>query len=772
MADTALDRLAALCGIELVYWDIWGKRHVVSDKTKCALLRTMGFSVEHETDAVGVLAEHERVSQSQLMDPVHVVRKNDAPIQIPLRLPVEALEKAIEWRLIEESGKRYEGTFVPAERLTKMPMDKDQFVECVFELTVVPKLGYHWLEIGDSGDRQAVLSLFGQMRLIVAPSSCYLPSGLREKERVWGPSIQLYAVSSGRNWGIGDFTDLGTMVMWCANVGAGILGINPLNNLFPTQPEHTSPYSPSSRFYLNDLYIDVEAVADFHESENAKQKVQNPEFQARLAALRETELVDYGQVAAVKRPILEELFRHFREHHLKSETERGRAFQAFRISGGKVLEAYGVFEALQEYFHKKNPAAWGWQGWPQPYRNPQSQAVANFATSHQERVEFFQYLQWHAELQVDGVGHQAMEAGLKVGLYQDLPVSVDPAGFETWIYQDLYALQARVGAPPDDFNLKGQDWGLPPVIPSKLTEAAYTPFVAVLRSNMRHSGAIRIDHVMQLRRLFWVPPSQPSSEGTYVRYPFQDLLGILALESQRNQCVVIGEDLGTVPEEVREGLHDIGVLSYRLLYFEKEYDRSFKRPAAYPEQAVVAGSTHDLPTLRGYWQGHDLAMKEELNLFPSEELRQVQVAGRSEDRIRLLCALKQEGLLPEGMDADAESLPKMSSRLVTAIYRYLARSPAKILMFQLEDVLEQLEQVNLPGTTVEYPNWKRKAPIRLEHFSGDKRLESLVVVLHLERGTGIISPGPTKSRGQSMQSQNTDLWTPNRCASGSRSTNN
>jgi (1->4)-alpha-D-glucan 1-alpha-D-glucosylmutase len=749
MVESALNQLARLWGIELEYRDVWGKSHSTSDETKISFLRAMGLPVDVGSDMQTLLTEHETSSRGQVVGPVQVVRETVSPIRTLLRVPKEHMKKHFEWTLIEEHGKHHSGIFVPERLQTNESGEHEQFVQCVFKVPATPGCGYHWIEIRECDEKGKPKTLLGKMQLIVTPEICYMPRGLREDGRVWGPAIQLYALKSGRNWGIGDFTDLKAIIGYCADAGAGIVGLNPLHSLFPLKPEHRSPYAPSSRTFLNFLYLDVEAVAGFEECDEAKETVQSPEFQARLAALRDQELVDYPEVVTLKRSILEMLYEDFRKRHLGTESERGRAFRTFQAMGGKELHGYGVFEALQEHCHS-SLSLWGWPTWPQQYQKSQSQAVVEFASAYQERVEFFQYLQWQADLQLGSAGHLAMERGLKVGLYEDLAVSVDPAGFETWFYQNIYALDASIGAPPDDFNLNGQDWGLPPPIPRRLVEASYAPFVAALRFNMRHAGAIRIDHVMELMRLFWVPSGQSPSDGAYVRYPFHDLMGILALESQRNRCLVIGEDLGTVPEEIREALRAMGVLSFRLLYFEKDTDGNFRKPADYPDQAVVAVGTHDLPTLPGYWQGQDLIVRGELELFPTEELREAHTVGRSEDRVRLLFALKKEDLLPEGIEIDVGSLPKMSPDLVTAVYRYLARSPAKILLFQLEDVLGQLDQINLPGTATEYPNWQRKLTTLLESFSEDARLESLATALQLERGVGTVAPTYTPSREKTI----------------------
>ena len=377
---------------------------------------------------------------------------------------------------------------------------------------------------------------------------------------------------------------------------------------------------------------------------------------------------------------------------------------------------------------------WGWPECPEPYRDPESSAVQGFAAERIDRVEFYMYLQWLADRQLGAAGRRAFELGLGVGVYQDLAVSIDRGGAEAWANRDLYALAASAGAPPDEFNQKGQDWGLPPIVPDRLREAAYTPFIATLRANMRHAGALRIDHVMGLARLFWVPPGGKPQDGAYVHYPFADLLGILALESHRNRCLVIGEDLGTVPEELRRDLAAAGVLSYRLLYFERRDDGEFKPPAEYPAQALVAISTHDLPTLAGWWEGRDLQLRTELGLFPSEAVRDAQFAARAQDRARLLAALERGGLLPAEATRDPASMPEMTNAFARALHVHLARSPAQVLVVQLEDIALARDQPNLPGTTDQHPNWRRRLTLTLERLPEDPRFAELARTLAVERG--------------------------------------
>jgi (1->4)-alpha-D-glucan 1-alpha-D-glucosylmutase len=736
---TPLDRLAQLCGIELEYEDVWGKTHVVSDETKKALLEAMGFQIGDENQIYNLIAEYEAHRWRQVVDPVVVVSEKNTPVQISFRIPKDRVREKYEWLLTTEKGGKSCGLFTPedCERKETHRINGEKFIRCILPLPIEPDIGYHQLDIhATSKDGLEIFS--GNTRLIVTTESCYMPMGLEGNERVWGPSVQLYALRSQRNWGIGDFTDLRNLVEYCTDAGAGIIGLNPLHALFPMEPQCANPYRPSSRIFYNFLYLDIESIQNFPECATAQNAVQDPEFQARLAALRDHESVDYVEVAAAKKFILEILYHHFASNHLETDSERGRFFRDFQAHGGEILYRHSVFEALQEHFCQAKSNFKGWPDWPAPYQDPRSEAVEAFASSNQDRVQFFQYLQWQIDLQLGAAGYLALDRHFKVGLHQDLSIGTDPSGFETWFYQGIYALDASIGAPPDLFNVRGQDWELPPPIPWKMCEAAYDPIINAIRTNMKYAGAIRVDHVMGLQRLFWVPKGKTPSEGAYVHYPFYDLLGILAMESHRNQCMVVGEDLGTVTNSVRQGMEDYNILSCRLLYFEKEDDGTFKRPDAYPKRSLVSVTTHDLPTLTSYWQGHDLTVRTELGLFPSEKWRERQIVERYEDRIHLLYALKRENMLPEGIDIDAASLPDMTPDLILAIYSFLAASPGKIVAFQLEDVFGQVQQANLPGTNKGYPNWRQKLSVTLEEFQKNSSLESIVDAFRFHRNIGSV----------------------------------
>ncbi len=742
--NARLARLATLQGIGLEYQDIWGHAHRISDASLVALLDAMGVAAASDEAIEAAIVLHEATRWRRVVPPAIVVFADESARAIPLHLAAALDDATLEWRVEEESGGRHAGTFRPSELavLAEATIDGTSYLARELALELRLPAGYHRLEIAHAD------LVIGAGLLAAVPQRCYMPPALEGDGKVWGASVQLYGVRSERNWGMGDYTDLRAVVERWGELGGGIVSVNPLHALFPQDPTHASPYSPSSRLFRNVLYIDVEAVEDFRECVRARDVVLAAPFQARLAALRDAELVDYAAVALVKLPVLELLFEHFRTRHLGAATARARAFRAFQAEGGEALRRYARFEAMQERFHHDDPTIWGWPAWQDCYREPGSRECADFADEHADRVEFFEYLQWQADEQLAAVARRATDSGLGVGLCADLAISIDRGGAEAWANQGLYAAGVGVGAPPDEFNPVGQDWGLPPIVPERLRAARYEPFVAMLRANMRHAGALRIDHVMGLARLFWVPAGGVPADGAYVRYPFADLLGLVALESHRNRCLVIGEDLGTVPDEVRAALGAAGVLSYRLLYFERSPAGDFKSPAEYPEQALAAATTHDLPTLAGWWTGHDITVRAELGLLPEPDARDAQVLARSQDRARLLLALEREGLLPEGATANPVSLPEMTPEFARAIAVYLGRSAARIMVVQLEDVLGLTSQANVPGSTVEQPNWRRKVPLALERWADDERFVELARALAPLRGR---APAPRRSRTGAMR---------------------
>ena len=713
--DALLDLLAQRHGIQPGYHDIWGQYNSLSPKSRHYLLAALGLPVDDELALCDALDAHQHRDWLSPLPPVAVVPQDT--IHLVLSLPQSALDGHLEWQLSEESGVQHRDR-VPVtqlERLTQRQIDGCTYQRVRLALPALP-CGYHRLQINAA-----------HTTLIVVPQSCQsLPTG-----RHWGLAVQLYAVRSGTNWGIGDFADLEAIVTIAAQQGAVTIGLNPLHALFPGQPQRCSPYSPSNRCFVNPLYLAIESMADFAESATARDMVAAPGIQAELQRLRQTDLVDYAGVARLKYSVLRTLYQHFQTQHLAPNSPRAAAFHAYLHAQGEPLRRQAIFEMLNQWFHSLDPSVSGWHDWLRGFHHPDTEPVAQQAEQQADTVGFFQYLQWQCDLQLSQIAAKAKSCGLRLGLYQDLAVGADSSGGEVWAERDCFALGARIGAPPDDFSPGGQDWGLPPWNPRALYDNAYRPYITILQAIMRHAGVLRIDHVMSLLRLFWIPPDCPATDGAYVHYPLADLLGILALESQRNRCTIIGEDLGTVPDEVRTALNAMGVYSYRPLYFQKHWDADghFQAPHEYPEQALVTATTHDLPTLAGFWVERDIDWREKLNLFPRPEAVTQQRCTRAADRRDLLTALQQQGLCP----TDATEATPFSPELMLAIQQFLARSPAQLLMVQLEDVLGQIEQVNMPGTVDQHPNWCRKLDIPLEQWATSSVFMTLCQRLRIER---------------------------------------
>ena len=562
------------------------------------------------------------------------------------------------------------------------------------------------------------------MALIVTPEQAFGAADLG-RGRLWGLTLPLYGLRSKANWGLGDFGDLAAFAALMAPLGASLVGINPVHALFPPLVERISPYAPSSRRFLNVLLISIERAARLVGGLPAG--AAGAEAGRMLERARASELVDYPVVSGLKLQALERLFGAFTQ-----ASGPGRAaFERFRAAAGPGLERHAVFEALLEHLVARDPACRCWRNWPSEYRRPESPAVAAFTARHAQRVEFFQFLQWLADEQLGQAQAEARAAGMPVGLYLDLAVGVDPDGAEAWADPLTVAGRVRIGAPPDDFSPKGQDWGLAPLAPLALRDQAYGPFVELLRRNMAHAGALRIDHVLGLRRSFWRPPERDLA-GAYVRYPLADLLGLIALEAHRQRCVVVGEDLGTVPHGLRADLTGAGLLGCRVLYFEREPDGRFRGSANYPRACLASISTHDLPTLAGFWVGRDIDWRERLGLFADPAQAARERTERGEIRRRLLELLAAEGLLPPGVDP-GDPPAELPWDVAVALHRLLARSPAEVVVMQLEDALEQVEQANLPGTTGEHPNWRRRLDVPLERIATDPRVMALAQAIRTAR---------------------------------------
>ena len=670
MSET-LEQQAVAAGIDLGYHDINGTYHA----TKPEVLESI----------VAVLEKSKPDSDGLYLNTMVAHENGEESLQMPSEF--HGAEAVV---LIDEADE--------CQTLTLYPGDNDTLWIKLPQLAC----GYYTLS-AETGGKCCLV------RLIVAPESVYQPKLLANGGRMNGLTMHLYSLRSERNWGIGDFTDLLNLMKYAAEKKLDFVGINPLHALFTSKPAFASPYSPSSREWLNPIYLDIEKVGAFTYNEQLKNWLTQPKIRQRIAALRVTETVTYTAVWACKRDALHMAFNAFKQDTCEAAANERAAFEAFVADKGKALQGFGLFEALDQYYSR--PGQVGWQSWPSEFHQPDGEAVEKFARSHEREIRFYMWLQWLCAEQLQEINQAAAEYGVKLGIYGDLAVGVARGSADTWLNRQDYCMDVSVGAPPDPLGPTGQNWNLPPLNPSMLKHTGYEKFVHLLRENMRLYGVLRIDHVMALCRLWWVLNDKTADFGAYVHYDAEVTFAILALESQRNRCVIIGEDLGTVPDQARYLLNRYQVFSYKVMYFSKGWN-GFQLPEEYPEQAIMVISTHDVAPLAGYWIGKDLDTMFKLGTLPDAAAFQTALDEREHDKADLLDKLKYTGCL----GADVQMPAKADETLLAALHKYGALSRSKLYAVQLENLLGVIDNLNVPGVPDGYPNWAQKMPVSLEDF--------------------------------------------------------
>jgi 4-alpha-glucanotransferase len=538
----------------------------------------------------------------------------------------------------------------------------------------------------------------GATTLVVAPARCHLPAPLEAGGRAWGWAAQLYAVRSAASWGIGDLGDLAGLLAATAPLGAGFALLNPLHAASPGEP---SPYNPSTRVFRNPLYLRIEAVPELAALAGAER--------GRVKALAKEgrDLTGHDRIDRLAVYRLKDEALRLAHGALDRLPARRAGLAAYR-DATPDLDRFATFCAIQHAEGRD------WRDWPAAYRHPARPEVASFGARHAAEVGYHAWLQWLLDEQLAA----AAPAGAQLGVLNDLAIGFAPDGFDAWSFQDELAAGMTVGAPPDPLGPKGQDWGFPAFVPDRLAEGGYGPFAQTIRAGMAHAAGLRIDHVMGLFRLFWIPEGAEPAQGTYVRYPADDLLGVLALESAAAEALVVGEDLGTVEHGVRERLAAEGVLSYRLAWFEHGPGSGRRRAADYPRLAMAAATTHDLPTVAGFFSGSDLAHLVEIRAATADGPARADQEAQRESLCRLL---ESEGLLEPG-ERGVEAL-------VAALYGFLARTPAMLVAATLEDALEAHDRPNVPGTIDERPNWSLPLPVPLDDLAADPRVRRLARIL-------------------------------------------
>jgi 4-alpha-glucanotransferase len=723
--DNAFEELAALAGIEPDFWSFTGEQFVVSRRSKAEILKAMGFPADTPDAARQSLQRFNAQFWRDPVGPVHIYRGSRTEFTVPVNVPLGDISRPIRWHLQIEDEACLSGEAIPHELIQSgaTHLDGSDIERRNLVISQDLPMGYHRLtvEVGDLPPAETTM--------IVSPESAFVPPWLEAGDRRWGLACFLPGLRSAANWGIGDFTDLGELAAETSGMGASYIGLNPLHALFPEMPEEASPYSPSSRTFLNVLHIDVTRMDGFSDCPAIGEMMGTAAMQDWLGDILRADMIDFTAVAEKKMEAFRLLFRHFKERRPDgTKDKRSRDFQDFKISGGEALRQFATFEALHQKFGVRD-----WRNWPAEFQYPQSPSVSGFARENDGEVDFHMFLQWQADCQLAAFADRAGNAEPEIGLYGDIAVGCHMCGADSWREGDLYAGNIRFGAPPDPFNAEGQNWGMAPINPRRLWQLAFKPFVALMRSNMRHAGALRIDHVMSLRRLFWIPEGGENRAGAYVNYPLEDLLAIVALESHRNGCMVVGEDLGTVPEGFRERLAAEKILSYRAVPFERHESKLLFRPDNYPQTAVVTSGTHDMPPILGHWRGNDIALRRRLADVDDPELWLTEERARGEDRELVRAALVDQGLLAADFPLDAELGEEQEQQLILAIERFAARTPSALLMVNLDDLLRCADLLNLPGTILEHPNWRKKSELPVGEISRDRFVGQLIDAITAER---------------------------------------
>ncbi len=703
----SLVELARRFGIATDYED-WTGRHVpVPAETLVAVLAAFGVAAGTEQERNAALTAQRRSYWERRMPATIVGRTGE---QIRFWAHVTHGDPAEVWLQLEDGTVR--GRVQQVDNFTA-PFDLDGrwIGEASFVLPADLPLGYHRVHLR-SGDSETSTAL------IVTPDWLGLPEQLGAR-RAWGLAAQLYSVRSRQSWGVGDLTDLTDLAVWSASRhGADYVLINPLHAAGFSGPSgrmEPSPYLPTSRRFVNPIYLRVEAIPEYAElTKRGRVRRLRSDVQRRAGQL---DAIDRDGAWAAKRVALKLL------HEVPRSAGRELAYTAFRDREGRALEDFAVYCALAEEY------GGDWHRWPDSLRHPDAAGVAGFAEKNSDAVDFHRWLQWQLDEQLASAQSQSIRAGMALGIMGDLAVGVHPDGADSWALQDAMALGVTAGAPPDEFNQLGQDWSQPPWRPDRLDELEYLPFRALIRAQLRHAGGVRIDHIIGLFRLWWIPQGAPPTRGTYVRYDHEAMIGIVALEAHRAGALVVGEDLGTVEPWVRDYLLLRGVLGTSILWFELDRDDPSAsgaplRAERWREYCLSSVTTHDLPPTAGYLAGDHVRLREALGLLtrPAE-------AELEADRAELsawMGELRRVGLLDDDLDVQDDPEP-----VVLALYRYLGRTPSRLLGVALTDAVGDRRTQNQPGTTDEYPNWRVPLtgpdgrPVTLEDVFADRRAATL-----------------------------------------------
>ena len=686
MNDEVVKDLARRAGIAVEWNDFAGQLKVVAPDVLRRILDALGLPTATRSDLLHSRKLLQRRSTVPMLPPLIT-----ATAGRPTRLDVGGSDA--ESALLKlENGETRNLSLTPVRGRLRVP--------------AINETGYHRLQLDG---RELVIA--------VAPSRCHTIDDTVPDARLWGIAAQVYALRHSRDGGIGDAAGIGDLAAAAGARGADALALSPLHALFGADPERFGPYSPSSRLFLNPLHASAELVFG---RERVEELLRNEGIEEAFEILGAAQLIDWPSAAKAKLHLLRALFETFHER-VDNDCELRLDFAGFRADGGSLLLQHAVFETL--HAAQSADGVGDWRRWSSDLRDPNSAAVSVFAASNEPEVMFHCFLQWIADRSLRAAQRRAVESGMRVGLIGDLAVGMDPAGSHAWSRQDEILGGMSIGAPPDLLNPRGQDWGLTGFSPRALTDGGFAPFIATVRAVLRNMGGIRIDHAMGLTRLWLIPEGADPAAGAYLAYPVADLLRLLALESQRHRAIVVGEDLGTVPDGFEAALEAAGLHGMRVLWFERN-GQGFASPRNWSQTAVAMTCTHDLPTVAGWWHGTDIATRAACGRLGAGQNEEDLREERSGDRNALWRAFVTTGFA----EGDAPS-SQDTKQVVDAALRFVAASPSPLCLPPIEDLLGLEEQPNLPGTVDEHPNWRRRlasrADLLLDQPDVARRVEEL-----------------------------------------------
>lgn len=730
-----LDELSQKIGIQLSFVDTnTNIEYVADDKSKRTICKSMGYSADNEAQAQKSLKQF-RIDQFADFAPhTRVIQEWETkPFTIELVASPAQEEMPLSWVLTREDGTSETGTvdLKQADLIDTETVGKTVFHKRRVAFVLDVSQGYHNLSFLLSGEK---LQTNYQTRLIVTPQKCYMPPELETGKRVWGFPIMLYAIKSNHNWGMGDFTDLKNLAPIAKDFGASLIGVNPLNALFSDCPQDASPYSSSARVFLNPLYVDTDAVPEADQSLPYQEYKNSSRFIELLTYAKASEQVEYTYISEMKQTAMGFLFDTFKAVNFDADytpiTARGQAFIDFCNEHGQKLVNFATFQTMRNVRITEGLGADCWWNWQNGFEDPYTEKSEMFRHEYEGSIWFIKYQQFIAFEQYQEAT-EACRAAMSVGLYTDLPVGVGENSAEVWSNQAQFLRDVTVGAPPDIFNKNGQDWALAGFNPIELKKAGYDLFVGIIRSVMQGAGAVRIDHAFGLSRLFL---RVKKASGAYLNYSFKDMMGIVALESVRQKCLVIAEDLGTAPIGFTTLMRESNALSFGIFHLKKNAG-GFMAPSEYEHNCLIASGTHDLPTYAAFWKGLDLELAKKMKTISSEQYA-AHLKNRAQERGQFVQAFTAQGLPMEDDSASQEEI--MAGRVlpkwfIPNTYAFLARTNSMLLLARIEDIIEQEEQMNLPGTYLQYPNWRYKLPILLEGMSSDERLIRVCDIINKER---------------------------------------